>query len=118
MNNYMKKRWEQRRKQAIEKLGGKCTICGNSENLEFDHIDPSTKLYTIARASSFSEKRFWEEVSKCQLLCVVHHQNKTIKEKTKNITHGTISGYYHYRCRCLECKTACSKYKKQLKKIS
>lgn len=81
MNNYMKRRWEKRRKSAVEYLGGECVVCGSTEDLDFDHKDPSTKICSIARASSFSEKRFWEEVDKCQLLCKTHHKEKTRENK-------------------------------------
>lgn len=77
MNVYMKARWVQRRAAAIDYLGGACAYCGAVEDLEFDHIDRATKLTTIARASSFSESRFWTEVRKCQLLCKVCHKEKT-----------------------------------------
>lgn len=80
MNTYMKDRWKKRRRRAIKHLGEKCAICGNLESLEFDHIDPITKTYTIARASSLSEKIFWEEVNKCQLLCKPCHNAKTKTE--------------------------------------
>jgi 5-methylcytosine-specific restriction endonuclease McrA len=76
MNNYMKRRWERRRLAAVDKLGGKCVNCGDRDELEFDHIDPATKLYSIARASSFSQSRFDAEVAKCQLLCRECHQEK------------------------------------------
>jgi 5-methylcytosine-specific restriction endonuclease McrA len=72
----MKKRWEKRRRLAINYLGGECVVCGTDLNLEFDHINPETKICSIARASSFSEERFWNEVDKCQLLCHEHHIKK------------------------------------------
>lgn len=77
MNLYMKQRWEKRRAAALEFLGGKCVECDSTEDLHFDHIDPKTKVMTIARASSRSEDFFWTEVKKCQLLCVGHHHIKT-----------------------------------------
>ncbi len=76
MNLYMKRRWVKRRAQAVTRLGGKCVECGSTDNLEFDHIDPTTKVCSIARASSFSQVRFDAEVQKCQLLCVEHHKVK------------------------------------------
>lgn len=77
MNAYMKKRWEKRRALAVEHLGGECNRCGELEGFDFDHIDPSTKIMSIARASSRSEVFFWEEVAKCQLLCKPCHLEKT-----------------------------------------
>jgi len=80
MNSYMKDRWTKRRAKALELLGGKCVRCGWIEGLEFDHIDPTTKVMTIARASSRSEVFFWAEVNKCQLLCDACHLVKTAED--------------------------------------
>jgi 5-methylcytosine-specific restriction endonuclease McrA len=77
MNAYMKERWRKRRLSAIEFLGGHCVDCGTEDGLEFDHIDPKTKVCSIAKASSFSELRFWAEVEKCQLLCTPCHLEKS-----------------------------------------
>lgn len=80
MNIYMKNRWKNRRRSAIEYLGGKCVVCGATENLEFDHVDPNTKVASIARLSSASEYKFYLEINKCQLLCHSHHKEKTLVE--------------------------------------
>lgn len=80
MNAYMKRRWELRRAKAVEHLGGRCIRCGAIENLEFDHIDPRTKIMSVARASSRSETFFWAEVDKCQLLCWPCHLEKTAED--------------------------------------
>ncbi len=98
MNIYMKNRWAKRKAAAIEKLGGKCVRCEATENLEFDHIDPKTKVMTVARASSRSEEFFWAEVAKCQLLCMGHHLIKSgedrlagvYKDKPKRNQYSTI----------------------------
>ena|SRR6478735_5249227 len=84
LNQYMKDRWTKRRALAVEKLGGECIECGETESLEFDHIDPSTKIMTVARASSRSEEFFWAEVSKCQLLCKPHHKIKTAQDAIRS----------------------------------
>jgi len=89
MNNYMKQRWKTRRKRAIQYLGGCCVKCGRTNKLQFDHIDPRSKTCTIAKASSFSNKRFLQEVEKCQLLCKKHHKLKTFKElHLRNVARG------------------------------
>lgn len=77
MNNYMKLRYQKRRQNAIEYLGGKCVDCNSLQHLEFDHIDRSTKLMTVAKASSLSEERFWNEVNKCVLRCTECHLVRT-----------------------------------------
>lgn len=93
MNNYMKLRWKNRRLNAVKQLGGRCVKCGNSnfDDLEFDHINPESKEYTIAKASSFSDKRFQEELSKCQILCRdTCHLDKTKINGSLGNRQGTI----------------------------
>lgn len=117
MNNYMKDRWAKRRKEAIEKLGGKCNECESLEDLQFDHIDPMTKIATVAKMSSMSEEKFWNEVNKCQLLCLKCHQKKTLtdlNQKDAKINHGSLSSYRY--CKCDLCKKAKSDYMKEYKK--
>jgi hypothetical protein len=113
MNEYMKARWERRRKQAVEYLGGKCVKCGSEDELEFDHIDPSTKTYTVASASSRNEVVFWAEVDKCQLLCKPHHVEKTTLEN--GVEHGGgVSGKKN--CKCQPCKNRKNEYMRTWKK--
>jgi hypothetical protein len=33
-------------------LGGRCVRCGANEDLEFDHIDPSTKVFAVTEAGN------------------------------------------------------------------
>jgi hypothetical protein len=110
MNSYMKDRWTKRRLIALETLGGKCVVCGTTENLEFDHIDRSTKLMSIASASSMSESFFWSEVTKCQLLCEKHHQEKTSTEVS--VDHGGgVSG--KKSCKCDLCSAKRAEYMRE-----
>tara|TARA_B100000131_G_C17801676_1_gene485799 strand:+ start:105 stop:560 length:456 start_codon:yes stop_codon:yes gene_type:complete len=62
-------------------LGGKCVVCGTTERLEFDHIDPKNKLFNITRYATGGKPKdvFMEELKKCQLLCYSCHKNKTFK---------------------------------------
>lgn len=88
-----------------------CVVCGTTENLELDHINPSTKVsHTIW---SWSEIRRNEELSKCQVLCDKHHMEKSINERKHKTTHGTSMMYKEYRCRCSICKTWKSNEMKQ-----
>jgi hypothetical protein len=107
------------RKEGLEYLGGCCVICGRTDDLEFDHIDPATKIRPVSNI--YNSAAFWVEVNKCQLLCKEHHREKTAQEirirqtKDRNQLHGTISQYYRYRCRCAACKSCYSEYKKILR---
>lgn len=52
-----------------------CAQCGSTEDMELDHIDPKQKVaHTIW---SWAKHRRDEEVAKCQVLCGVHHLEKT-----------------------------------------
>lgn len=39
MNEYMKRRYRERRELAFKALGGVCINCGGSNSLEIDHVD-------------------------------------------------------------------------------
>ncbi len=111
MRQYMSDRYRRRKAEALERLGGCCALCGNFDDLEFDHIDPKTKRYTIARIWLHSESKFWAEIVKCQLLCRMCHEEKTIidlnKKRAKG-AHGTLSTYRY--CKCSECRMAKADY--------
>lgn len=113
-----------RRKYAINKLGGKCNVCGSTEQLEFDHIDPTTKISTIAKIWTASKEVFEEELNKCQLLCKKCHKEKTKKEPSlppwnKNKwEHGSLTGYVGKKCRCDKCRKYYSDYRKLKRRVS
>ena len=117
MAKYMLRRYHQRRADAIDLLGGECVVCGTEDRLEIDHIDPTLKSFSIPKLWSVSQKRFDEELSKCQLLCKFHHEEKSVNEHGKKRakgTHGTVSSYRY--CKCPECKAAKSAYMKEYHK--
>lgn len=70
---------EQRRLFAKEFLGAACAHksvdCEGS--LEFDHINPDTKVIKLSYLWTAKEDLFLEELKKCQLLCKFHHKKKT-----------------------------------------
>src|SRR5216117_3200210 len=106
MADYMLKRYHERRKEAIESLGGKCIKCGSVENLEIDHIDPKTKSFNFSKIWSFSPEKYSKELEKCQILCKDCHMKKS-REKgsfnkspmiiSKGLKHGTVHGYSKYK---------------------
>jgi len=67
-----------KRQAAIDYLGGKCVVCGCATNLEFDHIDPTTKEMNVSRFLRRKEEVYKDELDKCQLLCYEHHKEKTM----------------------------------------
>jgi hypothetical protein len=67
--------------------GKVCAKCGNSENLELDHIDPAVKV--SAAIWSWSDERRAIELAKCQVLCHDCHLKKTKGEALKGERVGT-----------------------------
>ena len=75
---------DERRKLLREKLGGKCVgynkVCGSTKKLEFDHIEPENKSFSIGQCLSKPLDLLLEESEKCQLLCYKCHYEKTRDE--------------------------------------
>ena len=110
---YMKRIRAERRLKVIAILGGKCVICGAVEALEIDHVDRATKSVPVADALSWGEGRLLAEVSKCQLLCRVHHHEKNSREFS--VEHGGgASGKKN--CSCQPCKKRKAEYSAAYKK--
>jgi hypothetical protein len=77
MRQYQNSRRSRLRAELIAELGGACSWCGSAEDLQFDHIEPGTKLFTIASGLDKPRTILFAEIAKCQLLCVTHHKEKT-----------------------------------------
>ena len=74
--------YQTRMNKLREAFGNKCVKCGATENLHFDHIDPSTKVDSIGNmANSKGYSKCYEEALKCQLLCSTCHKNKSIENR-------------------------------------
>jgi len=66
-----------------------CVDCGESDLLvlEFDHIDPSKKSFTIGGGATnryntkFDFDTIKKEIDKCRILCANCHKRKTSKDK-------------------------------------
>lgn len=110
MASYMNRRYHSRRVEALALLGGCCVVCGTTEKLEFDHIDPSTKIFDVSKLNGVSKERYFDEISKCQLLCHEHHVEKSISERS--VDHGEgITGKKN--CRCELCGPLKREYEKR-----
>ena len=122
MRRYMAERYE-RRRSAVVQLGGACVRCGATEDLDFDHIDRSTKSFTIgSRLAGVSEARLQAELAKCQLLCRPCHIAKSRAggefggghNRTVNPEHGTQVMYGREKCRCDTCRLWARHYRLKL----
>ena len=110
MRDYKREQYARLRAVMVESLGGQCVRCGATENLHFDHIDPASKSFDISQIQSHPWVHVVEELSKCQLLCQSHHQEKTLAERGQRSargTHGTVAAYrYCGPPKCEECRKA------------
>lgn len=114
MREYMLKRYHVQRKTALDFLGNKCVLCGDTEQLDIDHIDPETKKFDIMAGWSTTINNFEQELSKCQLLCRPCHTAKTLRDLGRanaREVHGTLSSYRY--CKCEKCKKAKSLHSKK-----
>jgi len=70
-------KWKQRKKiELVKYKGGKCEICGYDkciQALEFHHLDPLQKDFTIS-SNSFSFEKMKKEADKCILVCSNCHK--------------------------------------------
>lgn len=71
--------WLAKRRADWFSENGPCINCGSWDNLELDHIDPSTKVDN--KIWSWSKERRDKETAKCQVLCEDCHHEKTIANK-------------------------------------
>jgi 5-methylcytosine-specific restriction endonuclease McrA len=99
-----KERKRQRRAQLIEMLGAVCIRCGTTEDLEFDHVDPSTKRFVVCSNLARRWDELVEEALRCQLLCKPCHRTKGAEDRPE-APHG-IYRYSDLGCRCGVCRAA------------
>jgi len=112
--DWERRSYQRKKKRITDFLGGRCAWCGGTEDLEPDHIDASTKSFSVTA----NWNRRWEvleaELKKCQALCRDCHKLKTFLcqetgggwNKWTEVQHGKAWAYTGYGCRCEECKRA------------
>jgi len=104
MRTYIKARRKVRRARLIELLGGRCVRCGSTDELEFDHIDPETKVFAVGSDMSRAWDKLVEEALKCQPLCRECLVAKGIEDRPEPA--HSYYRYWYYGCRCATCKAA------------
>jgi 5-methylcytosine-specific restriction endonuclease McrA len=116
MRDYMRARRKARRAKFIELLGGKCSSCGSTEDLQFDHANAKKKEFDLNSIKDGKENTIVKELKKCVLLCSECHLSKTkankehVNKNKKPARHGTLWMYKNYKCRCRKCRMAMSVY--------
>lgn len=78
---YNKKIWDKidrysKKLKAIEFLGGKCEMCGETNlfKLSFHHIDPNEKEFNLQELRSRRWSKIEKEIIKCKVLCRNCHE--------------------------------------------
>jgi len=107
---YLQKRYVERMTAIRNQLGNTCAVCGSEEDLEVDHIDPSTKTFNLGKAWGKPWDVILVELKKCQLLCKQCHRLKSNQENSRRgslnkgvYKHGSHNARYVLRCDCEEC---------------
>ena len=101
---YIKAKKRERRQRLVTMLGGKCARCRTTEDLEFDHIDPQSKNFSIWAHLTKAWNALVAEAQLCQLLCHACHVAKGAEDRPEP-KHGRYMYLYH-RCRCEVCRAA------------
>jgi hypothetical protein len=72
VHTLQRSRWKDRKRKAVEILGGSCSECGYHKSLAalcFHHTDPSKKEFTWIKMRLLTWSKVVEELKKCVLLC-------------------------------------------------
>lgn len=70
---------------AEYKVSVGCTDCGYNtyaEALDFDHLDPTTKVFSPSDRLTASWARVIAEIEKCEVVCANCHRHRT---KTRGV---------------------------------
>lgn len=100
---YHRAYYRTRRQKIVDFLGGQCAKCGATEGLEVDHVERTQKAFNIS--CRLTLEAILDELAKCQLLCTIHHREKTGQEQ-EGFTHGTLYAWSKKKCSCEDCMIA------------
>ena len=76
-NEQTTERTKQIKREAVAYKGGKCQCCGYSDcvaAMDFHHIDPTQKDFTIIQLRTISLEKIKPELDKCLLVCCRCHR--------------------------------------------
>ena len=67
-----------------------CLVCKlpvtetTTHHFEWDHIDHTQKEHTVGLLRNRTDDLFYDEIAKCQLLCLFCHRDKTVEQVKNN----------------------------------
>jgi hypothetical protein len=73
---YMRKRLNRIRAEAIEQRGGKCERCGSTDHLKFKYIKQNNKDVRVSQLWSLAREYLEAQLLRCELLCDSCAKNK------------------------------------------
>jgi len=77
LNNLTVEKQRKLKRRCIEYKGGECVVCGYNKYegaMDFHHVNPEEKDFTISRHKNKSFEKIKKELDKCILLCNRCHQ--------------------------------------------
>ena len=114
--NYDKQRYEEKRRLLLSIVGDACVLCGSKDALEFDHVNPSSKSFSIMSRWNKPIEELLPELRKCRTLCHACHSS-TDTYGTRQVAHGGgVSGKRN--CKCDPCRLKRNAYMRELKNKS
>ena len=75
--NHVKNFRKRTKEKSVEYKGGKCKICNYDRcvsALEFHHLEPSKKDFTLSQSMNIAWDKIKEELDKCILVCANCHR--------------------------------------------
>ena len=112
-SNYDALRYQRRKTELLDILVTTCVQCGSDSNIEFDHIDPSTKEFSVMLRWTSPLSVLLPEIEKCQPLCATCHKEKSSRDGS--VDHG--SGRSGKRnCKCGPCRLKKNAYMREWKR--
>lgn len=101
MQEYLLKRYHERRDFVIKHFGNKCIvedcIAIREEHELFVCTKPGKKPFS--KVFSLSERKFLDALDSFEVRCSIHKTDLN----PKDITHGAYHAYYRRGCRCDDC---------------
>ena len=119
---YNRLRYPKIRAAFIESKGGVCAKCGSKDKLEVDHINPAGKSFNSSKWLTVSNAVRDAEFAKCQVLCKVCHNIKSVTERGQTLTkgqniHGTLTAIlYCGPPTCAECRRVKNDYTREYRR--
>ena len=95
-HNQKKKQYDAQKKAllALLKCLKGCETCGfrgHPQALTFDHIDPSTKSFSVANYGACSWKALLDEIEKCRVLCANCHNIHTSTQQENGVLSTAVT---------------------------